>query len=309
MTTHATSTSDATHPWLNTATREYLDLSAVDRVDKMLRGSWMPLGPSESVLSVMEKMLRHPGKRRTEHLLVVGESNSGKTTLLDKFRELHVPVDSAGSEATEFEVVSVECPWGPDVGALFSNILDSLFVPYKATASAAAKASQAGLMFDRLKVKILMIDEINNSIQGTRIQQNRFRNAIKSFGNMTSVRIVAAGTHDALNALTIDKQLASRFQIMALPQWSKPNDLGRLLKTIEKNLPLRKASGLAQPALIRAVRERAEDGLGDICSLLYAAAEVAINSGEEQITLDTLKAIQWTAPSKRRDVAKQLAGI
>ncbi|MBT2337141.1 TniB family NTP-binding protein, partial [Variovorax paradoxus] len=192
------------YPHLGAEALKSIDAPDAERIEKILMGSWMALAPSVKALEFMEFLLAHPRSTRPPNLLLVGDSHSGKSTVLEHFVDLHKPVVSPEAPVSVVEVVVISCPPGPDINALYTNILDALLAVYKPNASEPAKYSQIKVLFSQLSVKVLLIDEINNSLQGRALQQRQFRNALKILGNDTKVRMVAAGTYDALNALTID---------------------------------------------------------------------------------------------------------
>lgn len=298
--TPSPSTPSSVYPHLGKEALKIIEAPAAERKNAILMGSWMALEPSVKALEFMEFLLNHPPSVRPPNLLLIGDSHSGKSTVLARFVSLHSPVVSPEAPTSVVDVIVISCPPGPDINALYTNILDALLVPYKPNASEAAKYSQIKVMFSKVCVKVLLIDEINNSLQGHQLQQRQFRNALKNLGNDTKVRMVAAGTYDALNALTIDEQLGSRFETMQMPRWKSAKEVGTLLATMEKRIPLKKPSDLKSVAMLRLIQQRAEDSLGDICSLVRNAAVKAIDIGGEQITEALINDLVWTPPSKRR---------
>jgi hypothetical protein len=108
------------------------------------------------------------------NMLLVAPSFNGKTSILERFMELH-PVDlDATSEVTTCPVVMVESPPTPDVSAFYTRILDALMAPYKPTSSPQEKNSQVKLLFREMGVKMLIIDEIHHLIAGSMNKQRDF---------------------------------------------------------------------------------------------------------------------------------------
>ncbi|WP_218153024.1 TniB family NTP-binding protein [Variovorax sp. YR750] len=291
---------NSSYPHLGKEALKMIDAPDAERQNAILMGSWMSLGPSVKALEFMEFLLRHPPSTRPPNLLLIGDSHSGKSTVLEHFLSLHGPVVSPEAETSVVDVVVITCPPEPKIKALYMSILDALLVPYKPNAEEGAMYSQIKLMFRKVSVKVLLIDEINNTLQGPPLRQRQFRNALKNLAHDTKVRMVTAGTYDALNALTIDEQLGSRFETMYMPRWKSDKEVGTLLATMEKRIPLKKPSDLKSVAMLRLVQDRAEDSLGDICSLVRNAAVKAIDTGDEQITEALINDLVWTPPSKRR---------
>jgi hypothetical protein len=64
-------------------------------------------------------------------------------------------------------------------------------------------------------VKMLIVDEIQHVLAGPMLRQRHFLNVIKYLGNSLQIPIVAAGTHDAFNAIQTDPQLSFRARVAA----------------------------------------------------------------------------------------------
>jgi hypothetical protein len=212
---------DATqaYPHLNDAARALIDATDAVRIKSIQSGTWLGYGRAKEILARLEELLDYPRITRMPNMLLVAPSFNGKTSILERFLELH-PVDlDATAEVTTCPVVMVESPPTPDVSAFYIRILDALMAPYKPTGSPQERNSQVKLLFKQLGVKMLIIDEIHHLIAGSMNKQRDFRNALKSLGNETKVVIVAAGIEDAYNAFNTDPQMSSRFTPEVLPLW------------------------------------------------------------------------------------------
>ena len=86
-------------------------------------------------------------------------------------------------------------------------------------------------------VKMLIVDEIQHVLAGPMLKQRHFLNVIKYLGNELQIPIVAAGTHDAFNAIQTDPQLSNRFEPALLRRWTLTDEYLRLLASFEVALP------------------------------------------------------------------------
>ncbi|TDM09786.1 MAG: transposase [Ideonella sp. MAG2] len=288
------------YPHLDKKTQDKADLADEVRKSAIRAGTWIALAHVKLALKKLEELRTYPKVTRMPCLLLVGAPFSGKTSILEHFRDQHPPDMDPAAETMHCEVLMIDAPPKPDLADFYSRILDALMAPYKPTAPAYAKYSQVKLLFKQLGVRVLIIDEIHHLIAGSQNRQREFRNALKSLGNETKVCIVAAGIDEAYTAFNADAQLSSRFMPMELPKWSPGEKLGTLLATLEKRTPLRNASGLHQPQLMLAIHSRAESNLGDICDLVKEAAVAAIDTGQECISEKLIAGLDWVPPSKRR---------
>ncbi len=287
-------------PHLDAKARAKLALSDDDRVLDIRTGTWIALDHVKLVLAKLEELRTYPRVTRMPCLLLVGPPFSGKTSLIERFRDAHPPDLDPDAQKTTCEVVMIDAPPKPDLSDFYSRILDVLMAPYKPTAPSYEKYSQIKRLFRDLGVRVLIVDEIHHLIAGSQNRQREFRNALKSLGNETKVCIVAAGIEESYTAFNADAQLSSRFMPYELPRWSPGQQLDTLLKTLERRTPLRKPSDLHMPNMMAAIHGRSESNLGDICDLVKEAAVAAIRTGDECITQPLLSRLDWVPPSRRR---------
>jgi hypothetical protein len=257
-----------------------------------------------SVMQILEDLLTHPQVSRMPHMLLVADSNNGKTSICEKFVEKYPAHDNPTGDYALAPVVMIEAPPLPDEARLYTILLETLFAPFKYSDSTDAKEAAAYRVLKDVGCRMLIIDEIHNVLAGTISRQKTFLNALKRLGNTLKISIVAVGTADAYRAIHTDPQLANRFRPVTLPRWTIDDpDYARLLASIEQRLPLKKASHLTRDDLLIDINVKAEGLLGDVQELLTRAAILAISSGDERITTKLLQKVDWIAPSRRGDAA------
>lgn len=151
-----------------------------------------------------------------------------------------------------------------------------------------------------------MIDEIQDILAGSKNKQKLFQCVIKQLGNDLKIPIIAAGTIEALSAVNSDPQLSNRFNPLFIPVWEifhleKEEDepFLRLLTSYEKTLNLKHASDFGEERVYTKLLSMCEGLIGELASILALAAEEAITTGEEKITLKILQSLDWTPPSDR----------
>ncbi|BBB58699.1 transposase [Undibacterium sp. KW1] len=288
------------YPHLNENARALIMQSDEQRIYAIRKGSWLGYAGAKQVLARMEDLLAYPRITRMPNMLLVAPSYNGKTSILERFMELHQSDLDPTGEVTICPVVMVDAPSKPDIADFYARILDKLMAPYKPTASPSEKYSQIKRLFRQMDVRMLIIDEIHNLIAGSTNKQREFRNTLKSIGNETKVVMVAAGTEDAYNAFNTDPQMSSRFTPEELPLWKANNEFGGVLATLELRTPLKKPSNLKDPAAMLSIYNRSEGTLGDACDLVKELAIDAIRKKTEQITMDSINSLRWVPPSKRK---------
>lgn len=268
---------------------EMLDVSDEERLTYLKKRSFIPYPRAKEILEEMEELLVHPKVNRMPNMLIVARSNNGKTELLREFFRRH-PVDERLSmDSIEAPVIYLQSPPGPSEDIFLNNALQTLWAPVKINDSASRKLMQLVDMLGKVNTKVLLIDEVNALLAGSAAKQRFFLNMLKYIGNELKISIVAAGTAEAQQALSVDAQLKSRFPVRALPRWQWGNDFRRLLVSFESILPLKKPSNLSETTLAKYLYGLSEGVIGELATILRSAAELAIMNGTEQITEDILK--------------------
>lgn len=270
------------------------------RIRSILSPRWIKYPAAERILNRLEELLVHPKVSRMPNLLIVSETNNGKTVLMNRFCSLHQGYVTLGDEKVVRPVVSVQAPPQPDEKRFYHKLLDNLNVPYGISERTERLEKQAFHVMRCLDTRMLIIDEIHNLLAGSSSRQRAFRNVIKNMANELQIVIVAVGTVEARNAMGADAQTTNRFPPKVLPKWHCDEDYQRLLASFEQTLPLRKASNLAEPILAERIFTLSEGTIGEISTVITLAAVEAIRSGEEHINCKVLDRIDYVAPSARR---------
>jgi len=285
---------------LNDKAREALNLSTADRIDYIKRARWIGYTRAREILEQLEDLLTHPKKHRMPNLLIYGDTNNGKTMIVNRFHQLHLAHDNPGGDGIVLPILIVQCPPVPDENRFYNAILEKLFAPYKSSDRVDKKQFQAIKTLERVRLKVLILDELHNLIAGNTNRQRHFLNTIKYLGNELQIPIVGVGTKDALVALRTVPEIANRFEPAELPRWQMGKDYLKLLASFERMLPLKKPSNLVETNLAIKLLAMSEGILGELAAILTKAAVKAVKSGKEQITLELLNSLKWIQPSKRR---------
>lgn len=261
---------------------------------------------AKKAIDRMDDLLVHPPTHRMPNLLLVGNTNNGKTVIADRFLKQHPAFTIPGEDFVRIPVLMVQAPPVPDEKRFYNGILERLFTPYKVNDKIDRKQYQVIKLLASVQTKMLIIDEIHHVLAGNLTKQRGFLNVIKYLSNELQIPIVAIGTKDAFRAIHTDPQLANRFEPHVLPRWRDGDEYRRLLASFEYNLPLKKPSFLVQDDISMKLLSMSEGTLGEISAILRLAAVQAIQSGQECITCKTLERIDWLAPSQRKAEVNKL---
>lgn len=284
--------------------RHILGMSDKDRLAFMDEPRWIAYPLANRVLDTLRGLMDKPARPRMPNLLIVGESNNGKTTVIRRFQDLHGQGYVNDDSEPVKPVIIAEAPPTADEKSLYISILERFFTPYRASDPPAKLRYQVIHLLRLCHTRILVIDEFHSLLTGSAIKQREVMNAIKLLCNELAIPIIGVGTREAVRVLHTDPQHASRFDVISLPLWELNQDFQRLLAGFEKILPLKNPSRLHQPELASALHTISGGNIGDLHRLVVECARTAIEKGKEQIDKDIVERNAWVRPTRGiREVA------
>jgi hypothetical protein len=285
---------------LNEPARAALELDDSERIDRVRSTRWIGYTRAKQVLGKLESLLTHPKQHRMPNLLLVGDTNNGKTSIISRFEKLHPEHEHPDGDRLCLPVLYIQAPPVPDEARFYNGVLEKLGAPYRSADRIDKKQFQCIRILSKVETKILIIDEIQHILAGNQSRQRNFLNTIKYLGNELQIPIVGVGTKDAFNAIQTDPQLSNRFDPAILPRWEMNSEYLKLLASFERMIPLRKQSKLVEKDLALKVLNLSEGTIGEVSSLLGKAAVKAIETGGECISPKLIDSLDWTRPSERK---------
>ena len=280
--------------------RELLTQSDDHRIAWIFGERWVGYERASFVLKKLEDLLKHPKTHRMPNLALVGDTTTGKTTIINEFRLRHPPEDNRTEDAVHVPILIVQAPTTPSEARFYGEILRAVYAPMRQSSNAEQRLVQVLTVFRVIGLRMLIIDEIQHMIAGTLQRQRVFLNTIKYLGNELQIPIVGVGTTDALHALQSDPQLANRFEPVVLGRWQYDERYRRLLASFELLLPLKEPSFLSEPTLAAKIMSMSEGTIGEITEVLKRAARLAIETGHERIDATLLDKLDYITPSQKK---------
>lgn len=269
-----------------------LDLSDEQRISFMAEDRWIDYPRARKALGELERLLVCPKRTRMPSLLIHGESNIGKSMIIQKFLRNHPQRDfNHDTGMLQLDVLALEMPSAPTERRFYGQLLLALNAPYRPGDRLATVEFSALTLLRRIEPKMIVVDEVHNLLAGSAREQRASLNLLKFLSNYVPCSIVALGTRDALAAVQTDPQIASRFRGFELPRWQENEDLRGFIAGLERQLPLRNASRVSDNrALVNLLMNATGGVTGEITNLLYSAAGAAIRTRSECITPELLRA-------------------
>lgn len=286
---------------LHTKTREFLiKASDSERINLLRKNKWIGYSKAIEILKKFDELKEYPRSHRMPNLLLVGESNNGKTALLQRYlMKNQASIDPDTSEAI-VPVLYVQAPPEPDQKRFYNTILEAMLAPYKSSEKIEIREKRTFHLMKKLSVRLLIIDEIHHILAGTISRQRVFLNTLKYISNELQISLICSGTRDAFNAIQTNPQLANRFEPKVLSKWSNNEEYLRLLASFEKLLPLKEESFLYESSLAKKILSKSEGLIGEISRILELSGILAIENGYEKITKSIIEKIDYIPPSDRK---------
>lgn len=278
--------------------RHLVQASNEDRIAFLDEPRWLGYGVAKDIMDTLVSLMNKPKRPRMLNLLIVGDSNNGKTTLIRRFVDLYGQSYIDSDSNAIYPILLAEAPPSANEKELYISLLERFYVPYKSTDSVVKLRYQTIHLFREFRVKMLIIDEFHSLLVGTPRLQRQVMNAIKMLCNELQIPIVGVGTKDAIRVLHTDPQHASRFDVAELPRWKLDKEFQKLLFQFQGILPLKKCSNLQSPELATKIHTISGGNLGNVHRLLTACTIEAITSGTEQVTLDIIEKNSWVQPTQ-----------
>jgi hypothetical protein len=273
-------------------------MSDVERIAFMYMPRWVGYKSAQHILDTLHGLMHTPTRPRMPNLLIVGDSNNGKTTIIHRFRELYSTPSVNDDAEPVIPVIVAESPPSADEKGLYTSILERFSVPYRPADPATKLRYQVIHLLRNCHVRILIIDEFHTLLTGSPVKQREVMNTVKLLCNEVKIPVVGVGTKEAVTVLHTDPQHASRFDVIKLPQWELNQEFQRFLSDFEKILPLKKASKLNTPELASLLHTISQGNTGDLHRLLIECATEAIKSGKEQIDKSIIESKAWLRPTR-----------
>lgn len=271
-----------------------------ERIRSVKKAKWIGYTQSTNIHQKLVDLRDYPTNLRMPNLLLVGDSNNGKTALLNRFVESNKSYIIEETQDVILPALMIQAPPEPDEKRFYNTILESLFAPYKSSEKIEMRQQRVIHLLKKLNVKILIIDEIHHLLAGTMAKQRTFLNVLKYLSNELKISIVCSGTREAFNAIQTDPQLANRFEPKVLSKWRNDQEYLRLLASFERILPLKNESMLIENSLASLILSKSDGLLGEISKILELSTILAIVSGVEKINKNIIDNIDFIPPSERK---------
>ncbi len=281
--------------------KQIIEMDNNTRIKYIKMPTWVDYPKSDEAIDRIRDCMTYPEDTRVQSLLIIGDSNMGKTSIINNFRQQNpssVYIDE-GVQRIKKPVILATTPSTVSEKNLYAAILRGLNASFSPTGSVMKLEHQVYTLIAEHDVQILIIDEIHHLLESTIRQQKVVLNAIKNITNVLKVPIIAVGIESAKLVFPQDEQLVTRFTTFRLPKWELDENFAGILQAFETELPLQKRSNLYGKEKSHLLYHISEGNLGNLLHLLRVCAVYAITNNIEEITMDIIKQHSWACSRNR----------
>ncbi|MBP7065179.1 TniB family NTP-binding protein [Ferrovibrio sp.] len=265
---------------------------------------WIPYPRANLGVRKLRELLQAPKSHRPLGMLLYGSTNSGKTTIARHFQNIINKESVASTEECSVPddrpVFIVQAPPYASADGLLSGVLRGINAPFQETWRLERKLAQVLHLLPRYGIKMLIIDEIHNSLVKPHDKRVQFLNTIRYLSNELRIPIVAIGTDLALSTIQSDQQLGNRLEPFRLPEWKADKGFAQFLGGILKHLGLDPLEAVRSRKFCEKVINMTDGLTGEIWALSVKAADYVREHKLEQLNEDVLDSIAWVRPQERR---------
>lgn len=209
------------YPHINPKFRHCLSLSDEERITFIRESRWIGYSQAREILQPLEEMLNYPKKPRMPNILLVGESNNGKTTLIHHFYKKHGEAYGNEDQNLIKPILMIESPAIASEKALYMAILNELMAVYRDSAAVETLYTQTLHLMRTFGVKMLIIDEFHSMFSGTARKQRDMMNTLKRLCNELQIPIIGVkgrilNTIEALHRVECHMQIEYSVMIKML---------------------------------------------------------------------------------------------
>jgi len=276
---------DVTHH-LHAQIQYLLNRADSERIEYIHEDRWINHQACAEVRNRAKSIIILPQIRQASCFMIVGVGGAGKSSLLERIAK------DSDTWSQRNEAASTHIELRLSAEPTLANIIRALCEQFGTPPFSHRKddvPAELQLLLRARGIKIILIDEFNHMFAVNRTEQRKILNFFKNLsGPPLSLNIIAFGTHEALNAISVDTQLKSRFQVFELSHWKPGDELRAFLASYEKFIPLKLPSNLASKEIIQFLSTSLDPTTRNIVNRLKWAAMLAIIEGTERIECDNL---------------------
>lgn len=261
---------------------------------RAIRKAFIRIPQVEQVMRRIEELFAYQrDDEEPEHLMLIGESGVGKSTLLRRYVETHAR--TVHEEFTEIPALYVAIPAACSIKKLAGEILWVMGSPFWDRGGEPERTHQLLTLLRACKVRLVVLDEVNHLVErGSFRTHYAVGDWIKQISEQSGVSFVLAGTPMGEQLLVTNAQLRSRFsevlRLAPLSLGSKEEGkvFRAVLRTFQKLLADVDCVELASPTINTAIAHATAGRLRALRRLLVRAVAIGLDGEKPRIDVAVL---------------------
>ncbi|MGF6965748.1 DNA transposition AAA+ family ATPase [Paraburkholderia sp. WC7.3g] len=255
-----------------------------------IKSSFIHFPHVKKIQMALDRMREYQcGDEEAEHIMLLGESGVGKSTLLKRYVKKYPRV--AHEEFTEVPVLFATLRQSPTPKRLGGTLLRTLGDPEWCRGPEDELTERLVLLIERCRVRLVIIDEANHLVdRGGEKTLHTSGDWLKGLADATRVSFVLAGIPRSTRLLATNDQLRGRFrEVIDIDRFSVANksaehEFRSVLKVFKGYLRELPTIDLSGAAITRLFAFATDGRLRAIRSLLVRAVELAYGQPDPRLT-------------------------
>ena len=124
---HSELSADLSH--LKAAAQSTAQLPNSERVARIRADRWIGYPRASAALERLDTLLDWPKKQRMPNLLIVGQTNNGKSMIIEKFRRANRVRISEDADRENIPIVAIQMPSDPSINRFYAMLLAAVGAP------------------------------------------------------------------------------------------------------------------------------------------------------------------------------------
>ncbi|MGR2682420.1 TniB family NTP-binding protein [Chromobacterium haemolyticum] len=291
-----------------------------EQITRVIRKSFARFPHVKNIFKNLERVFDYScGEEEAEHLMILGESGVGKSTLLRRFHALHPKI--VREEYTEVPVLYVAIDSACSIKKLASSMLLALGSKYWDKGSESQLTYQLACLLKGCKVRMVILDEANHLVdKGGEKTHHNIADWIKRLSDATHLPFILAGIPRAERLLQTNDQLRGRFREVipinpfSVKTPSAEKEFRRVLQGFQSLLGDLPSIDLSHPTITHSIAFATDGRLRELRKLLVRGVEIAYEQPEPKLTTRVLSqaftaVIYRDAPDDRNPFSKKFKKV
>lgn len=279
----------------NNDRKKYKNMTIEDRI-RLVENLYIHFPRNEDALKAIADCHKHARRAgEAEGLIIQGETGAGKTTIIKQYTRDHPR--TVTDDGSIVPVLRASVPVPATCKSLATTLLTAIGDPAADKGTNVSQSLRLKRFFEVCKVELVILDEFQHfQDRDSRKVLKTVSDWLKLLMDQTHVPIVLAGlpySHTILDEpgnQQLQRRFATRIELEPFAYETKKDrqDFRRFLNAIDDRLPLLEKSNLADPDMALCIYAATDGVVAHVMKLVRRATMIALESGEEQLTMSTL---------------------